>query len=175
MALIVEDGSVVAGAESYISVADASTYHAAQGNTAWAAIANDTLREGYLRKATGYMVQAYRMRWAGYRFTSTQSLDWPRSYVPIPDAVSGYGSFEAMVAPNIVPTEVKNACAELALKAASAELFADLSQGVVSKQVGPIKIEYDRYSPRSIKYSAIDAMLRPYFRSGSASSPLIRT
>jgi len=173
MTIIVEDGTVVAGAESYLSVADSLTYHAARGNNTWATITT-TQQEQALRRATDYMLEVYRTRWAGYRFTSTQSLDWPRSYVPIPDAVSGYGSFEAMVAPNIVPTEVKNACAELALKAAAGELFSDQTQGVVREQIGPIAVEYDKFSPQRTRYVAIEAMLRPYFKMGGASVGLMR-
>ena len=35
MALIVEDGSGVAGADSYLSVADADGHHADRGNAGW--------------------------------------------------------------------------------------------------------------------------------------------
>src|SRR4051794_18796289 len=117
MSLIVEDGTGLAGAESYISVVDATAYHAARGNTSWASLASDTVREQLLRKATAYMVQVYRAAWAGYRFSTTQALDWPRSYVPIPDALGGYGSIPAYLAWTVVPNDVKNACAELALRA----------------------------------------------------------
>lgn len=168
MALIVETGAVVAGAESYISVADATTYHANMGNTAWAALASDTLREGYLRQATQYMIQAYRYRWAGYRFTAGQSLDWPRSYVPIPDAVSGYGPYVAMVAPTIVPQEVKNACAELALRAISGPLLADLGQMKKRVKVGPIETEYSEFSPQVKRYPAVDGMVAIYFKQHGA-------
>ena len=73
MALIVEDGSIVTGAESYISVADASTYHSNRGNTAWASLSTDAIREQCLRKATDFMRQAYRSRWQGYRVNEDQA------------------------------------------------------------------------------------------------------
>ena len=38
MSLIVEDGTGLAGAESYVSVTDADTYHDKRGNTAWATL-----------------------------------------------------------------------------------------------------------------------------------------
>jgi hypothetical protein len=85
MALIVEDGTGLANAESYVSVAAATTYHANVGNTAWAAITSDTTKEQLLRKATDYMVAQYRLQYAGCRRYSTQSLDWPRLYVPLID------------------------------------------------------------------------------------------
>ena len=157
MTLIVEDGSIVTGAESYISVADASTYHTARGNTAWAALTTDALREAALRRATDYMRQAYRSRWQGYKVNEDQALDWPRYDV----VVEGYA-----IDDEIVPTEIKNACAELALKAATADLLADQSQGVVREKVGPIEVEYDKSSPQSTRYKAIDAILSPYLKAG---------
>ncbi len=157
MALIVEDGSIVTGAESYISVADASTYHSNRGNTAWASLSTDAIREQCLRKATDFMRQAYRSRWQGYKVNEDQALDWPRYGVE----VEGYA-----VDSDIVPTEVKNACAELALKASSADLNPDLTQGVLSEQVGSISVTYDKNSPQRTRYAAIDAMLAPYLKAG---------
>ena len=157
MAIVVEDGTGKSTAESYISVADASTYHTARGNTAWAALTTDALREAALRKATDYMRQAYRSRWQGYRVNEDQALDWPRYDVE----VEGYA-----VDSDIVPTEIKNACAELALKASSADLNPDLTQGVLSEQVGSISVTYDKNSPQRTRYAAIDAMLSPYLKAG---------
>lgn len=165
MALIVEDGSIVAGAEAYCSVADASTYHSNLGNAAWAALASDTVREQCLRKATAYMLGAYRQRWAGYRVGTVQTLDWPRNYVPLPDAIGGYGF--SYVSNNTVPVEVKNACAELALKAATATLLDDTTQQVIREKVGPLEVEYDKYSSQNTKYSFVEALLAPYFTSAS--------
>jgi hypothetical protein len=157
MSLIVEDGTIVPGAESYISVADASTYHTARGNTAWAALATDALREAALRRATDYMRQAYRSRWQGYKVNEDQALDWPRYDVE----VEGYA-----VDSDIVPTEIKNACAELALRASAADLNPDLTQGVLSEQVGSIQVTYDKASPQFTRYRAIDAILSPYLKAG---------
>jgi len=168
MAIVVEDGTGKSTAESYISVADASTYHTARGNTAWAALTTDALREAALRKATDYMRQAYRSRWQGYRVNEDQALDWPRYDVE----VEGYA-----VDSDIVPTEIKNACAELALKASSADLNPDLTQGVLSEQVGSISVTYDKNSPQRTRYAAIDAMLAPYLKAGGGgcSMGLIRS
>ena len=157
MALIVETGSIIADAESYCSVADATTYHAARGNTAWAALTTDALREAALRKATDFMRQAYRSRWQGVKVDEDQALDWPRYDV----VVEGY-----VIASNIVPAEVKNACAELALRASAADLNPDLKQGKTSVTVGSISTTYDKNSPQWKRYRAIDAMLAPYLKAG---------
>jgi len=174
MALIVEDGTVVVGAESYLTVSAADTYHANRGNTAWTDL-DTPVKEQSLRKATDFMVQNYRTRWAGYRFNVSQPLDWPRAWVPIRDVPSGYGAFSAFVSNIIVPDAVKNACAELALKAATAELAPDLSQVVTREKIGPIEVDYQPYSPQQKRYVAIDGMLALLLLPGSGvSTPLVR-
>lgn len=153
MALVVEDGSIVAGAESYCTVAYATTYHSNRGNTDWASLASDTVREQCLRKATDYMTQLYRSRWMGERVDDDQELDWPRESVKV-------DGFDVLT--TIVPVEIKNACAELALKSSAATLLADQTQNVLQKQVDSLRVVYDGFSPQSVRYKAIDAMLAPY-------------
>lgn len=164
MSIIVESGAGDATAESYISVEDASTYFTARGNTTWDALDEGeatTAREAALRLATDYMTAVYRDRWEGVRYTEDQALCWPRSGV-VRDSWS--------VDIDEIPTEVKRACAELALKSASAALNPDLKRGTVSVTVGPIKTEYDKNSPQHTRYKAIDAMLRPFLKSGGGCS-----
>ena len=162
MSLIVETGAIVAGAESYISVADTSAYHLARGNSAWAPLTTAQMEEA-LRRATDYMVQVYRHRWKGVRKSASQVLDWPRAYVYLEPVITGANQeFPNLVSDTIVPTEVKNACAQLALRAAAGDLFIDQTQSAVRKKVGPIEIEYSRFSPQGTQYMAIDAMLQPY-------------
>ena len=108
MTLVVEDGTGKADAESYISVADATAYHAAMGNTAWAALASDTVREQLLRKATAYIGNMYAARWTGYRSTTSQALDLPRTYMT--DTRKNVCGAVYYVDSNTVPQEVKNAC-----------------------------------------------------------------
>lgn len=78
MSLVVEDGSGKTTAESYISVADATTYHANHGNpSAWSS-ATEAEQEEALRIATQYLDAVYGLRWLGTRSSLTQRLDWPR-------------------------------------------------------------------------------------------------
>lgn len=128
----------------------------------------DALKEAALRKATDFMRQIYRSRWQGVKVDEDQALDWPRYDV----VVEGYA-----IDSDIVPTEVKNACAELALRASAGDLLADQSQGVIREKVGQIEVEYDRNSPQQARYSAIDAMLAPYLLAGGSgiSMRIIRT
>ena len=75
MALIVEDGSGVKGADSYISLADFRTF--ADGAN-FTAPADDTIAEGWLRRAAFAMGQ---MQWKGSQVDADQALAWPRSGV----------------------------------------------------------------------------------------------
>lgn len=105
MALIVEDGTGNADAQSYISAADATTYHTAHGNASWTG--TDAAKEAALVRATAWLDARYLSRWPGARYTSTQALEWPRS-----GAVDRDGNdISAMV-----PTALKNALCEAALK-----------------------------------------------------------
>ena len=173
MSLIVEDGSIVAGAESYISVLDANIYHANRGNSAWTET-ETSAKEAALRKATDYMLQVCRTRWQGWKVAETQALDWPRNSVYVDQTINYNNQITAHLIPNnVVPLEVKKACAEYALKALSGELFADLERGVTREQVDKISVDYDKYSPQSVRYVAIEAMLAPFFQ--AINSQLMRS
>lgn len=170
MALNVETGSGSASADSYASLADATAWHAARGATAWAAIASDALREQALVRATQYMVQVYRQRWAGRRMTATQALDWPRYMVPVIDAPGGYGLYPAYYPQDTVPAEVRNACCELALSAAAGDLAPNIGRLKESVEIGPIKTTYSATAPAFTRYRAVDNMLQPFMAGGSGFS-----
>lgn len=181
MALIVEDGTVVAGAESYISVADANTYHTDRGNTAWTG--SDAVKEAALRKATEYMVQVYRLRWKGYRVSGTQALDWPRSMVERDDYAFTTLNGQTVIGgdyyyPNDdVPIEVARSCAELALKSLSTTLSPDIGRRTIREKVDVIEVEYDPNSPQYTLYRSIDGWLSPYLsgQGGSSFRKVVRT
>lgn len=149
---IVEDGSGLSNSVSFCSNEDADQYHARRGNTSWTSISHTT-KHGLLIKATDYMEQVYRDRWQGARVLSTQALSWPRNSV----VVDGFA-----VDADIVPTEVKNACAELALKASTSTLYADQGQIKTRVVIGPIETDYASGSSPATQFKAVSAMLRPY-------------
>ena len=166
MALIIETGTGSATAESYISVADATTYQADRGNAAWAAVASDTVREQLLRKATDFMVEQYRTRWAGGRVLTTQALDWPRYQVPRLDVYGssgfGFAGYGLYYPSDEVPEAVRRACAEFALRAIDGDLGPDLSAPVIREKVGPIEVQYAEGARQEVRYSAIDKLLEPF-------------
>lgn len=75
MALIIETGAGVTGANSYVSVADAQTWVTARG-------LGVTVTEALLLKAMDYL-ESLRADYQGCKTDSTQSLQWPRADVYI--------------------------------------------------------------------------------------------
>jgi hypothetical protein len=158
---VVEDGTGLVDAVSYLSVADADLYHARRGNTSWATMSNGA-KKAALVKATEYLGQIYRMVWKGTRVNGTQALDWPRAYV-----LRDFPSDEVLV-------EVKNATAIMALKSISGELISDLTQGVIREKVDVLEVEYDKNSPQWVRYREIDNLLRPLLTSSGSNRKLLR-
>lgn len=154
MALVIEDGSGVADAEAYISVADADAYFTARGGAAWAAL--DTAgKEQALRRSTDYLEAAYA--WRGERATSTQALSWPRACV----VVDGF-----LIASTIVPLAIQRANAELAVRASAGDLAADQAAQVKQETVGPITVVYADGARQGVRYALVDALVAAYVRGG---------
>jgi DnaT-like ssDNA binding protein len=167
MALVVEDGTGVASADSYVSTADADTYHGSRGNAAWALL-DQTTKEINLRVATDFMLATFRGAWKGYRSTSTQRLDWPRADVQR-DRDDAF-AYLALIPFNIVPDEVKQACAEYALVNSTTPLLTSLSRGKKSVKIGPIEIEYDGNSAMQTAFIMASRRLAPLLKSGGNSN-----
>lgn len=156
MSLIVENGSGLADAESYLSVADADSYHTLYGSTGWNGTSDE--KEVALRVATQYLNASYGQRWVGSRINSTMSLDWPRKSVIDRD---GYAvSFTA------VPTPVKHATAYMALRSIQGDtLIPDTAaaSNVTSESVavGPVSTSKTFAGVKSAAkvYSIVESLL----------------
>jgi hypothetical protein len=170
MALIVETGAVVAGADSYVTLAEATTYHEARGNTAWAGAASDALRDSALRRATVYIDQHYYGRWKGTPPKPlTQCLQWPRSGVRLSDPSVFVGvspsfydvAYSGFLPDNVIPQRLKDACCEAALRELSSRLSADQKRGgkVQSVTIGPITQSFSADAPGGNSYPVIDQLL----------------
>jgi hypothetical protein len=177
MTLIVESGVGLSDSECFCSVAFADKYHADRGNDDWDAVDN---KEAAIRKGADYMQQTYRLRWAGYRKTDTQAMDWPRYDMPRIDSIGFGGSFNrfggyaSYYPSDSVPREVAQANAEFALRASSGELAEDLEANVKSEAVGPIEVVYQDNATQQKRYPAIDRLLAPYLSAGGSSIKLVR-
>ena len=107
MALTVEDGTGLVGADAYISVANADTYFLASANSTWAA-ATIPAKEVAIVKATRYMEKRFGTKWKGLIASSEQALGWPRRYV--------YDERGTELVDQ-VPVQIARACAEYAVQA----------------------------------------------------------
>lgn len=153
MTLVVEDGTGLVNAESYISVLQADEYHAAMGNTSWAA-ATEEAREIALRKATQYVDMSYSFR--GYKTTLSQSLEWPRDWYP-----DDYVEWPIR--------NLKAAVAELALRALTTALTTDQEdRGVVEESVGPVSVKYsDSRFAGQVRFHVVDSLMSKLVGVGS--------
>lgn len=152
MALIVESGEGLPGAESYVSVADCATYAAAHGLTF---AGDEPAQEARLRRATQYLDAQYSFK--GGESTDTQALAWPRT-----------------AAPGVVPREIVSACCELACKAG--DLWADVDpRAIVSQTVGPISTTYAEPANGGQKrFAGVDALVKRWTVGGGATIKLVR-
>ncbi|MFU6629396.1 DnaT-like ssDNA-binding protein, partial [Pseudomonas aeruginosa] len=78
MAVVTEGDS----ANSYVSVDQATEYHAQRGNAAWASASNDS-RSSALIRATDYIDRSYQFR--GSKVDSDQPLEFPRTGLAWPN------------------------------------------------------------------------------------------
>lgn len=107
MALTVEDGTGLVGADAYISVVNADTYFLASANATWA-VATIPAKEVAIVKATRYMEKRFGTKWKGLIASSEQALGWPRRYV--------YDERGTELVDQ-VPVQIARACAEYAVQA----------------------------------------------------------
>lgn len=153
MALIIEDGSLVDGANSYCSVAYARSYAAARGKE-FPSTTNEA--EVLLIQAADYL-ESYRARFKGSKVAKSQSLQWPRSGVT---EVDGFD-----VAEDEIPDLLMRAQAQLAIDCQGQELQPNSDgRAVVSEEIaGVIKTDYASNvsgAPRPV-FAAAEAMLAP--------------
>lgn len=132
MALIVEDGSNVANANSYVTLVEARAYATARGVTL---SATDSVVEALVMKAMDYL-ESLRADYKGIKANETQALQWPRTGV----SIDGYD-----IASNTIPTLLKNAEMQLVMDINSGldpMASSDGGSFVVSEKVGPIETKY---------------------------------
>lgn len=105
MSLIVEDGTIIANANSYLLVADATTYHALYGNEKW--LDRSDLHEVSLIRATQAVDVMFGDSYKGVLITSAQPLLYPRT---------GFNDTNGRtLSASVIHPELKNWVAEAAL------------------------------------------------------------
>lgn len=132
VALVVEDGSNVSGANSYNSADEIIAYAADRNVTL---VADDV--PGMAIAAMDYLRQ-FNNRWKGSRTYSTQRLAWPREYAYIVDAFTAFPSDE-------IPEELKSAQAQLVIEISKGVALLPTQTNeafIVREKTGPLETEY---------------------------------
>jgi len=151
MALIVEDGTGLSTAESYISVDDADIYIAAYRGTdsTWDG-ATTASKEIAARQATKYLDGVYL--WKGEIYSSEQALDWPRNYVYNDSGLMETG----------IPVALEQATAEVMfLIITGVTITEDVtrSKQVVSEKVDVIEVEYESGASQQPSFPIVNRLL----------------
>lgn len=76
MTLVVEDGTGLATANGYVTVAFVDTHFADRGIAAWTGSTTD--KESAIVRATDYVDKRFGMKFRGFRESKSQALEWPR-------------------------------------------------------------------------------------------------
>lgn len=152
MALIIETGAVVPGANSYVSVAEADSYLAYSAQrVAWAALATPD-KEAALVQAARALNTA--VIWKGTPVELTQALAWPRNGVYV-------GS--ELLPSDTIPGQVKTSQMELAALMMQGDRTADPdSAGIASMSLGKgaLAVTFDKSTAPTILGPVIPSLLR---------------
>lgn len=163
--LIVEDGSIVTDANSYVTYDYALAYHALRGNSAWAL--GTVLNQQYaIIRATQAVDSIYKGKWKGTPTEyGTQELEWPRNDVYV-------NSVE--IDNDLIPVALKKAVCEAALRelASANSLTPDLERGGEIKRVkaDTVEVEYMDGANSTTTFTAIDGLLADLVTGTSASN-----
>ena len=155
----VEDGSIVTGANSYVTVAYADAYHSDRANTSWTG--TDAVKQAALVKATDYINQVYDSLWNGYIVDSDQPLSWPRYDVENVDS-------------DVIPDRLKQAVCLLALESLSADLNPVQARAVKREKVDVVEVEYMDNAMAGKSRPAVSGLLAPYVMGSFYNRPIVR-
>lgn len=133
MAIIVEDGTGVAGANSYVTVAEFTAYLLERGIV----LSGTLTHEQLLIRGMDYIES---LRFVGGRVDCAQPLSWPRYWVPIDEGCCYFQS-------NVIPNELKKAQMQTALSIDQGnDPLSTIPRLISSVTVGPISVTYEKGS-----------------------------
>ena len=158
MALVLEDGSLVDGANSFVSVAEVRAYATARASDL-SAFADDVIEAAAIKSAD--YTKGLRDRFKGDEIVIEQALPFPRIYLVV-------NGFE--LPSDEVPQGIKDANCQLAIESANGTDLQATTQGqiVTKKKVGPLETTFsDRSSESGTQlFHAASSLFAPYM-SGS--------
>ncbi len=164
MAIIKEDGTIVAGANVYSTLAEVDLYHEDRLNSLWTN-ADDELKEAAMLRATAGLESKYRDRWFGFKSNhntanAPQFLAWPRKDDKKQTTDEGFAiadmdeieDFDGL----FIPVDIVHA---LVVQAYNEVCLIELSQPFVS-------VELSRND--MLKYQRVDVIEQEWLRNAPA-------
>lgn len=157
--IAVEDGSLVEGANSYISLEEAEAYQQKFNRLDWLAL-SDNEKKASLIKATQYIDNQFT--WKGRRKYQSQELGFPRVMLYDLDGFEVKG----------IPARLKQAVCEAAYYGYQSDLFQtyESEQGIVKRNKerveGAVEKEVEYFNSKETevdyisKYAALNSLLR---------------
>lgn len=168
--LTIEDGSIVANADSVVDIADVTTYAARYGST-WNT-SSSLLNEQAILRAMLYL-ESFEDEFKGERVSEAQELSWPRAYV---ENFRGSG----YLASDSIPKGIKNAVCEAAIiematpgTLLASSISATASQTVkrLFQKVDVIEKETEYFegaaTSKDDRFEKITAWLEPFIRAAT--------
>lgn len=167
MALVIEDGSGVAGANSYATLSFIRGYASARGITL---TSDDAALEVDVIKAMDYL-ESKRAEYQGLKVFSDQSLQFPREGVYV-DSIP--------VESTVVPSLIKSALAQLVIELSNdadgdimpnstgyAVSKTKVGDGIVETQYATGENNVAPAMPIGTTYAKVEALLQPLMRRGN--------
>lgn len=153
MALVIEDGSVVESANSYVTLDEMKSYMTGRGISLEK---TDVELEELLHQAIDYLASK-ESKYKGYRININQNLSFPRSGVVV---------FGFYISDNSIPETLKNAQIEAAIHAATKPLLSNSeTENLQSKEgVGFKKSYFRNGADKTKRFEKIDAYLTPLIK-----------
>lgn len=157
--LIVEDGNLVEGANSYVSLEEATAYQRRFNRQDWLGLSEDE-KKASLIKATQYVDNQFT--WKGRRKYQTQELGFPRVMLLDLDGFEVTG----------IPARLKQAICEAAYYGYQTDLFQtyESEQGIIKRNKerveGAVEKEVEYFNSKETavdyisKYAALNSLLR---------------
>ena len=162
MALIVEDGSQVAGANAYAAEAAILAYAVARGVTL------DPFKIPVYNAIAIDYLEGKRKEYAGYKVSQTQALQFPRTGL----VIDGYD-----FPPNSIPIElIKANCQLIIEQSLGVALMPTQNEPLIkSEAVGPIKTEYVVSAGSIFEpwIASVEILLAPLLKAGSGGFGLV--
>lgn len=151
--IIVETGAIISGANSYVSVADLTTYGTDRGITISAANPEDLLIE-----AMDYIES---LEFIGYQYTEDQALSWPRS--------GAVKKKQWMYEVTEIPQDLIDGLCEVALAIdAGNSPLSNIDRATIREKVGPVEVQYKEGSAANTIVKKINTKLKDLIVGGTA-------